>query len=528
MKRLFLLFASFTLLIPFAVHSQVTFSKDIAPIVYNNCTTCHRSGEVGPMAFTNYEEVAAWATMIEYVTSIRYMPPWPADPAYRHFVGERTLSEEDIQLIADWVNTGAPQGDPALEPPLPTFPSGSQLGVPDLVLEMEEPYLIEGNNQDDYRVFVLPTGLTEDKGVTAVEFRPGNKRAVHHALIAYETDGEGQAKDAESPNIPGYNGFGGFNVDTEGNFDSYTPGKATFARPGNIGYVLEANSDILVQVHYAPLPTDETDQSKVNVFFNEVPVSRPIEQGLILPIHLPGGFGGFQIPPNEVTTFHGTRFVFDDISLISVYPHCHLLGQKWEVYAVSPTGDTINIIRINEWDFNWQGDYTFEHLLKIPAGSVIHTLATYDNTINNPFNPSNPPQYVYWGDETTAEMYILGFTFVPYQNGDENISLDADLTTSTSPDLLITKNKLFPPYPNPVADELTVGFSLAQQQTLSLSLFDIEGQLVRLLIDQQHYPADLHQAQFSMKGLAPGNYVLKLEGPDFQLSEQVVIIHKGH
>ena len=196
---------------------QVNFSEHIAPIIYDNCTSCHRQGEVGPMPFTNYEEVSSWGGMIQYVTEIKYMPPWKPNMEYSHFVGERGLTDNEIQLIKDWVAAGTPQGDPNLEPPLPDFPSGSQLGTPDLVLEMSEDYFIEGNNQDDYRVFVLPTGLTEDKEIAAIEFRPGNRRAVHHALIAYDVDGEAAALDAQYPEY-GYPSFGSFDVQTEGRF----------------------------------------------------------------------------------------------------------------------------------------------------------------------------------------------------------------------------------------------------------------------------------------------------------------------
>lgn len=142
---------------------QVNFSEHVAPIIYENCTSCHRPGEIGPFSLTNYEQVAAWGATIRYVTEIQYMPPWKPDRTYSKFVREKGLTADEIKLISDWVDAGAPQGDPALEPPLPNFPSGSQLGTPDLVLEMSEDYFIKGNNQDDYRVFVLSTGLTEDK-----------------------------------------------------------------------------------------------------------------------------------------------------------------------------------------------------------------------------------------------------------------------------------------------------------------------------------------------------------------------------
>ena len=215
-------FLFFGLLGFFIANGQVNFSEHIAPIIYNNCTSCHRQGEVGPMQFTNYEEVATWGTMIKYVTEIKYMPPWKPNLEYSHFVGERGLTDAEIQLIADWVAAGTPQGNPGLEPPLPNFPSGSQLGTPDLVLEMSEDYFIEGNNEDDYRVFVLSTGLTEDKEIAAIEFRPGNRRAVHHALIAYDLDGEAAALDAQSSEY-GYPSFGDFGVQIDGRFTRLYP-----------------------------------------------------------------------------------------------------------------------------------------------------------------------------------------------------------------------------------------------------------------------------------------------------------------
>ncbi|MEM7509401.1 MAG: cytochrome c, partial [Bacteroidota bacterium] len=272
------------------LQAQVTYSEDIAPILYNNCTSCHREGEIGPFPLTNYDEAVNWSNMLKYVTEIKYMPPWKPEREYSNFIGERGLTDDQIQLIADWVDAGTPQGDPSLEPPLPDFPSGSQLGEPDLVLTMEEAHFIQGNNQDDYRVFVLPTGLTEAKEIAAVEFRAGNTRAVHHALLAYETNGAAAAMDAESPEY-GYESFGDFGVVVQGTFNGYTPGIQTVVFPEGIGTTLPAGSDILIQVHYAPLPTDETDQSSLNIFFKEEDDSivREIERRPISPFNLDGG-----------------------------------------------------------------------------------------------------------------------------------------------------------------------------------------------------------------------------------------------
>ena len=173
----------FFCLLSFFSFSQVNFSEDISSIIYNNCTECHRPNQSGPMSFTNYLEVSSLGNMIEYVTQSGYMPPWHADTDYSTFIGERGLTDDDINLISEWVSNGMPQGNPILEAPIPNFPEGSAVGVPDAVFTMEEEYLIEGNNQDDYRVFVFETNFPEDKYLKSIEIIPGNYAAVHHVLI---------------------------------------------------------------------------------------------------------------------------------------------------------------------------------------------------------------------------------------------------------------------------------------------------------------------------------------------------------
>src|SRR6187551_233470 len=190
---------------------DVTFTKDIAPIIYNNGTKCHRAGEIGPFPMTNYDEIKPWAPTIQYVTAIRYMPPWKADPEYSRFQGERFLTQEQIDLIAEWVDNGAPYGNASEEPDLPEFPTGSQIGTPDLVLSMAEGYEHYGGNKDEYRVFVLPTHLTEDKQISTVELRPGNAKILHHALFSFDDTGEARELDNADPKY-GYDGFGGFGV----------------------------------------------------------------------------------------------------------------------------------------------------------------------------------------------------------------------------------------------------------------------------------------------------------------------------
>ena len=409
----------YILLFPSVLFSQVNFSEDVSSIIYNNCTECHRDGQSGPMSFTNYEEVASLGFMVKLVTQIGYMPPWHADPEYTNFIGERFLTDQEKQLIADWVDGGMPQGDPSLESEIPNFPEGSAVGEPDFVLTMDEEYLIEGNNQDDYRVFVFETNFSEDKDLRSIEFIPGNLEAVHHVLINIDTEGECAALDALTPEY-GYeceSGFctGGIPFLATG----YVPGMVPPVWNNDVGLILPQGADIAIQVHYAPNSIDQYDQSSINLFFKDQPIEREVDVYTLLDTEL-------FIPANEVYTHYNSMNIEDeigyDISLLSILPHMHLIGKSWLVYAEN-NGDTIPIINIPDWDFNWQNFYQPEYMLKVPKEYTIHAYATYDNTSDNFSNPNSPPQNMFWCDYTTCEMFFLPFSYVEYQEGDENIYL---------------------------------------------------------------------------------------------------------
>ena len=520
-------------LLPLRIQAQdITYSEHIAPIIYNNCTTCHRPGEVAPVSFTNYEEVSGLGSMIQYVTGIRYMPPWPPNREYSHFIGERYLTDEQIQMISDWVDDGMPQGDPALEPPLPIFSSGSQIGTPDMVLSMSESYTVTGNNTDDYRVFVLPTGFTEDREIASLEFRPGNNRAIHHVLFAYDVTGQAAARDALSPDIYGYESFGDFGVDATYLSWGYVPGALPLVYPEGIGQTIPAGADLLIQVHYAPLPTDEVDQSTVNIFFkdSEDEIEREVRQAMTLPEDLPGGWGSFYIPPNTTRTFTaigadggGAATIGLDVSLISVLPHAHYLGQNYEVYAVAPNGDTLKIIKIDDWDFNWQGAYTLDRMLRIPAGSLLYTTASYDNTTNNPFNPSIPPVGVGWGDGTNDEMLVVFYYYVPYQDGDEDIVIGENPISSVET-ASSTGSELLAPTPNPASGECFIPFNLTQKEQLRFELFNASGQRMRVLSPSQDWLAGEHRLPINAEDYPPGTYLIKMSGSGFALSQKLVIV----
>lgn len=347
---------------------------------------------------------------------------------------------------------------------------------------------------------------------------------VHHGLIAYDIIGQAAAMDALSPEY-GYESFGDFGVPVQGTFTGYTPGIQSIFFPVGIGKTLPANADLIIQVHYAPLATDETDRSSLNIFFKDEddPISREAQNMPITPIDLDDGFFSFSIPPNEVKTFHGTKEIMEDISFISVYPHSHYLGKNWELFAVTPQSDTINIIRINDWDFNWQGSYTFDRVKKIPAGSIMHINATYDNTLNNPFNPNNPPQTVAWGEGTTDEMYLVGTSYVPYREGDEEIVIGETQPTHTTDIVYDQDNWLRSPFPNPSRGEVSLHFYLQERQNISLELLDIKGRSVRRIMENTFLVGGEHTTVFNVGDLSAGVYTIRLHGPDLHLTKPLLV-----
>lgn len=508
--------------------SQVTYTKDIAPIIYNNCMVCHRSGEIGPMSLTNYEEVRNWGETIRAVTAIKYMPPWKPDPEYSSFLGENYLTDEEIDLIAQWVEDGKPEGNTADLPPFPDFPEGSVLGEPDLVVSMAQSYVHKGNNQDEYRYFVIPSGLTEDKVLKAMELRPGNKQIVHHALVFEDTSGKARENDAATPEY-GFDGFGGFAGDdtedilSQKQFPGYVPGQKPIFYPDGLGQTISAGSDLVIQMHYAPWPVDEIDSSSINLFFapeNET-FEREVRGHIMVPL-----FSVinelFAIYANQVKAFHGIWEIPEDISLIGLAPHMHLLGKDWEVYLERPDGSTTNLIRINEWDFNWQGSFYFDRFYKAEKGSKIHAIATYDNTVNNPNNPNNPPRFVTWGEGTEDEMYYLPIYYVSYKEGDEDIRFDDPLSSLAEQDIRIPANKIYPLYPNPTDGYINIGFSLERATSVSIQLLDASGQLIRKIRPMEFFNSGNNIVQCNTTDLEQGMYIIHIEGKNFQLSKSFI------
>lgn len=424
--------------------SHITFSEHIAPLIYSNCTPCHRPGSAAPFSLISYQDVSRKAKTIKLVTGIRLMPPWPADKSYSNFVGEKGLTDAQIAMITEWVDNGCPIGDSTKIPPPPSYPEGSFLGKPDIVVKMPKPYFIKGDNKDKFLLMKFPYELPRDTFIRVIEFVAGNKKLVHHVngfLIQYE---EGKKKniyegyfyaDTDQMDYPqAYekmklaNDDGSYPILTS-SVVNYLPGVFPNLYPEGIGglVVKKKGAIFLKDIHYGPSPTDEIDSSYFNIFFAKEKPKRPLLELQLGTLGVSEIVPPLVIPPNEVKTFRTQVTITKDISIITINPHMHLLGKTFWAFAVKPDGDTIPLIRIPQWDFRWQYFYTFKNPVKIPRGSVIQAIGVYDNTVNNPRNPFNPPQIVSerkGSMRTTDEMFQFIINYVLYQEGDENISME--------------------------------------------------------------------------------------------------------
>ena len=528
----------FVCCLSFSQTNDITFSEHISTIIYNNCTECHRPGESGPMTFTSYAEVASMAEMIKEVTQTGYMPPWPPNPNYtpHSLLGERALSDEEKEIIAQWVDQGYPQGDVSLEAEIPAFPEGSAIGEPDYVFEMSEEYFIEGNNLDDYRVFVFPTNFTEDTYIKAIEFRPDNREAVHHAIIMADITGIGAELDAESPDILGYESFGGFSLDGVSPNDylflgGWAPGMPPVIWNGALGMKIPAGADLLCQMHYAPSSVDEWDRSSINIFTKPASqVEREVQMKMWLRLDL-------DIPANTETTveaclnfsnsfidFYGPGPIEqfgqtigfgeqncslpEDWSLLGILPHSHLMGKSWEVYAETPDGENIPIIKIPSWDFDWQAFYHPEYMQHIPAGSRIEAIAMYDNTSENNMG---------WGELTTDEMFFCPIYYVPYQEGDESIYLGLDETIST----VENQTSIVQLFPNPSNQYIEISYETKSIFEEKVSLYDNKGRMMDIIFDE-NIQSGINNIKLDISSLLPGIYFINIQSQDETMTKRFI------
>jgi peroxiredoxin len=388
---------------------KVTYTRDIAPIVQARCLNCHREGQVAPFPLADYEQTAKRAGQIVRVTQDRIMPPWIPSPGHDKFVGERWLTNRELELFETWEQTGRVRGDDADLPPAPKFAEGWQLGQPDLIVKMPQPFEVPADGPDLLQNFVIPLDIPEDKLVAAMEFHPGNKRVCHHSVLFLDSSGQARKLDKATPE-PGYANFGGPGFLPSGALGGWSVGNTPRPLPNGMGRYLKKGSDLVVQMHYHPTGKAETDQSEIGLYF----VNKPVAESLREPAKLVGSIWmanyEMDIPAGEQHYARSTSYTLPrEVILVGVVPHMHLLGKAMKVTATLPDQSVKVLIDVQNWNYNWQDEYYYERPFKLPAGTRLHVDAIFDNSAENPSNPSSPPRRVTWGDGTTDEMLFCFF-----------------------------------------------------------------------------------------------------------------------
>jgi tetratricopeptide (TPR) repeat protein len=380
-----------------------TFSRDVAPIVFEHCSTCHRPGESGPFALLTYEDVRARGKQIADVVQRRVMPPWPPDESGPRLVGERRLTETQIRTIREWVIAGMPQGDPVLLPPRPRWTEGWQLGTPDLVVSMDHSFPMPAAGGEVFRRFVAAIPLDRPRYVRAVEFRPGSARVVHHAILRLDPTRSTRrlvSRPAEERN----QGFGGmlFAEDAsrgpEGFFLGWSPGRVATMGPPDLAWRLDPGTDLVFELHLMSTGSAEEVRATAGFFFADRPPART-------PVAVQLGSYAIDIPPGDRNYWVEDSYrVPVDLDVLSMYPHAHYLASEVETTATLPDGTRKLLLRIPDWNFNWQDEYRFVEPVRLPKGSTLAMRIRYDNSAENPRNPRRPPERVVYGGRSVDEM----------------------------------------------------------------------------------------------------------------------------
>jgi len=370
------------------VPSGVTFTRDVAPILYKRCVECHRAGEVAGIAFTSYKEVRPWAKAIKERVLTRSMPPWLADPHYGQFRNDRRLPQSDIDTIVAWVNAGAPEGRAKDLPPLPEFTAGWNIGKPDAIFDIGTDFDVPAEGVVPYKYFTVPTNFTEDKWVEAAEIRPDRRSAVHHVIVFLQDPGGQFAGRGEGGNL----------------LVGFAPGEQPVRFQTGTAKLLKAGSSFRFQMHYTPNGTEVKDRTYVGLKFAKEPPQYRAVTGRALN-------ASFRIPPNDPNYEVKSAFTAkDDIKLIAFMPHMHLRGKDFKYTMVYPDGRDQVLLNVPKYDFNWQLAYELAQPLDLPKGTRIDCVAHFDNSVNNKYNP-DPNKEVKWGDQTWEEMMIGWFTY---------------------------------------------------------------------------------------------------------------------
>lgn len=420
----------FCLLVSFSAAALVAapapeFHKDVEPLLQAHCQTCHRPGEIGPMPLLTYDDTRKWAKAIRQAVLTRKMPPWFADNSAQHYANDASLSPADIETIRNWVDAGAPEGDPALAPPPRNFVDGWNIGKPDAIVEMPAPYEIPARGVIEYTYIIIPTNFTQDMWVQALEVRPQDRAHVHHIVLYERQPGSKWLREypAGVPFVPAPRA-GKTQRSSDGDrtvegsladewLVGYAPGTQPYQLPAGTAFRIKAGADFVLQIHYTTNGTPSSDRSKIGLIFAKTPPSR---RAFIANV----ADTGFAIPPGAPNYSAKAELTLAaDASVLAVAPHMHLRGKAMDMRAIYPTGESETLFNVPKYDFNWQINYYFPQPKPLPTGTKLEVTGVWDNSPNNRFNP-DPAAEVHWGDQSWEEM-LLGLTMLQI---DPNLDLD--------------------------------------------------------------------------------------------------------
>ena len=406
--------------------AQPTYTREVSRIVQSKCQQCHREGDIAPFALSTYDDAVTWAADIKRVVNEGLMPPWKPVAGHGEFRDSYALTAQEKQDLLAWIDGGTPKGEDADMPaPLPVK-GDWVLGDPDKIVQMPEPFpTLRG--RDMYRCFVIDPQLSEDKFISAIDVLPGNRKSVHHVILYLDTTGEAEQLDAKEEG-PGYTCYGGPGTSLTGNLNpnnlssllsigaslgGWAPGTRPHHLPDGVGMFLDKKAKIVMQVHYYTNLNTDPDQTRIGLYYSQKKVDRRL-------LYVPLVQTNLAIPPNSAdytANFNFTVPLFLDFKIVNIFPHMHLLGREIKVEAIR-NRETVPLMFIDKWDFNWQGPYNYVNPVDVPAFTQLRMTCKYDNTTNNPRNPSNPPKLVRWGEGTEDEMCV---TFIGVTLNNENL-----------------------------------------------------------------------------------------------------------
>ena len=411
-----------------AAKAKPTFTEDIAPIIYNNCTECHRAGQAAPFTLQTYNDVKKRSRLIAKVTQDRYMPPWHPVEGHGKFIDERRLTDDELATLKNWHKTGMTEGPADKLPKPPKFASDWLLGEPDMIVRMPKAYIMSADGSDIYRSFVIPLDLKEDKWVAGFEVRPSARAVLHHVIIRIDQSGEARKADG-AKGTPGFSGMRGIGRSSRrggsndvfsgslGGLGGWAVGGTPRILPLGLARKLPAGADIVLNSHFHPSGKEEEEQTTIGLYFSDKKPDRTLIGFQVPPVF--GSISGLDIPAGESNYELKSKFTTPvDIDLIGVGAHMHYIGHIAKAHATLPDGTVKPLFYIDDWDFNWQGRYIYDEPIRLPAGTTVEGTVSFDNSAANPHNQFNPPRRVRWGLESSDEMGSVIFSAVPASEAD--------------------------------------------------------------------------------------------------------------